>query len=175
MTVLWLVGEPGIGKTTVARRMLELNGPMHLIASSGQKWTCTGFNQFVAAGHYGVDAPGMFDGADTVPYNGVKAHLDFWRTNLDKAELTLFDGDRFSYGGVVEFFKTSGQRLICCRLTGPAAQRRKLRGTDQNVSWLKGRTTKVQNFVLSFPGDVVAVETTARTPDEIASSILEIE
>jgi hypothetical protein len=151
--VLWLVGEPGAGKTTLARQIIEVPSKM----TAKPKWTIG--SKVVAAGHY---TGGKFDGADTVPYNGAKEALAFWREMLaHKAELTLLDGDRFSNATAVEFFKSyvgpGGRPRLLCVLLKPsaelAAERRKLRGSDQNETWLKGRVTKANNFYEGFPAD----------------------
>lgn len=153
--VLWLVGEPGAGKTTVARALLEPN-PKLIVKP---KWTVG--PSIVAAGHYTGAA---FDGADTVPYNGVAAALDFWKEMLaGQALLTLFDGDRFSNSTVVSYFKNLPvpplQLCVLVKLPeGVGASRRAARAQAagaalQNETWVKGRITKAQRFFASFPED----------------------
>jgi len=155
-TVLWMVGEPGIGKTSAARELL----PKELQLIAKPKWTLeAGTGQATsarvcAAGHY---TGALFDGADTVPYNGAKEALEFWRERLSHHELTLFDGDRFSNKTAVEFFKglRNPPRLVCVLFDAAdedlAAGRRKQRGSNQNESWVRGRTTKARNFFDGFP------------------------
>lgn len=146
-TVLWVVGEPGVGKTTLTRLFLEPNS--RLLAKP--KWTIGG--SIVAAGHY---TGGAFDGADTVPYNGAKAALECWSELLRPTVfLTLFDGDRFSNANTRAFFDTYGKshRQRCILLSAPAEvalARRVARGTTQNPTWVLGRTTKSRNFFETF-------------------------
>ena len=144
MTVLFLVGEPGCGKTTLAKRLIEPDS--YLIPSP--KWTVG--MKVCAAGHY---SGSTFDGADTVPYNGVDAALTLWEADLRALPLTIFDGDRFSNAGVVERLRASGAQqglsIRCIHLHVPeniAASRRAQRGSNQNPSWLKGRKTKAARF-----------------------------
>lgn len=173
MIVLWLVGEPGIGKTTLARELIEPASKMF----AKPKWTVG--SKVVAAGHY---IGGKFDGADTVPYNGAKEALTFWREMLaPKAELTLLDGDRFSNKTAVEFFKSyvgpgGRPRLLCILLKGEpelGVARRLERGSDQNETWLKGRITKSTNFYESFPADDRATlhASAERTAAELAELV----
>lgn len=147
-TVLWLVGEPGAGKTTLARRFIE---PGSKIVPK-PKWTVG--QRVVAAGHY-IGKP--FDGADTVPYTGAQEALLFWRERLMvNAELTILDGDRFSARASVAFFESvEGVELrrCCIHLALPVeegARRRVERGTNQNANWVKGRITKARRFADGF-------------------------
>jgi ABC-type dipeptide/oligopeptide/nickel transport system ATPase component len=143
-TILWIVGEPGVGKTTLARGLLgkvpaEVRIPK-------PKWSISG--GIAAAGHY---VGGTFDGADTVPYNGVEDALVFWREFI-KSPLTLLDGDRFSNAKVVEFL--AAHNKLCLLLSAPedvVAARRAARGSDQNPSWVRGRKTKSRRFFEMFP------------------------
>jgi hypothetical protein len=143
---MFLVGPPGVGKTTLARALLDPDP--YLVVKP--KWTVG--ETMCAAGHY---SGGTFDGADTVAYNGVKAALDYWATNLhDAVRWTLFDGDRFSYEGVLDYFRAHGvAKLLCVNLAAgesTLSKRRAERGSNQNAAWMKGRVTKAQRFAEKF-------------------------
>jgi hypothetical protein len=105
--IVWVVGEPGVGKTTLVREGL-LEDDMELVGPP--KWTVG--QAVAAAGHY---SGGKFDGADTVPYNGAAAALDYWATRLHTFPLTIFDGDRFSNDNAVKFFHAREvTHRLCC-------------------------------------------------------------
>lgn len=162
-TILFIVGAAGVGKTTLVRGLLGFNitpeslakakqvgvlqPPMNLSLVEKPKWTVVGKGGLVAAGHYN----GLtFDGGDTVPYNGAQAALEFWERELaPKAELSIFDGDRFSNDKARQWLRARSDRMLHLLLTGnpnDLAARRADRGSDQNQTWLRGRETKAQNF-----------------------------
>jgi hypothetical protein len=139
--VLFVLGEPGIGKTSLARRLLQPDS--YLVAKP--KWTVG--ETVCAAGHYTGDT---FDGADTVPYNGVADALRYWDAHLRSHALTMLDGDRFSHEGALAHFRPAAL-IRGVYLSAPAeiaVARRAARGSNQNATWLKGRQTKAANFAM---------------------------
>jgi hypothetical protein len=145
----WIVGPPAAGKTTQAR--LEL-GPLDLVELIAKpKWTIARGGRVVAAGHY---TGATFDGADMVPYSGARAALEYWRDNLaHNAELTIFDGDRFSHRAAVEFVRRFVDRVevVYCGATDDVlAERRAARCWSPSLAWLKGRETKAKRFLGLF-------------------------
>lgn len=140
---LWIVGPPGVGKTTLARQIL---GTVHALVPR-PKLTLAA--QWVAAGHY---SGATFDGADTVPYNGAAQVLDLWTERFFNLPL-LLDGDRFSNAACVGRVRRAGARTVCLLLDATdevLAHRRALRGSHQDPIWLAGRATKARRFFQLF-------------------------
>lgn len=180
-TILWVVGEPGVGKTTFVRAML---GDLWTLVTEGAaKWTIAHHGRVVAAGHYNCKP---FDGGDTISYTGAKATCSYWWNSLyHGAELTILDGDRMSTDSVIEYFMGCREprvyiRIVCCMLTAPphvTKVRRDARG-PQTESWVKGRKTKAERFFNKFGADSVLVssncdfEELKRMGQQLASQLL---
>jgi len=144
MIVLFVLGPPGVGKTSAVRHLIEPDSEL----IQKPKWTVG--KKVVAAGHYKGHT---FDGADTVPYNGVHDALMYWQNFLLDHQLTILDGDRFSYPNAREFFLPRAEMVCAVLLRADddnLVHRRHERGSHQNQSWLKGRATKSERFYNTF-------------------------
>jgi GTPase SAR1 family protein len=157
-TILWIVGEPGVGKTTIARQLLESYGPR------GQEYVTPKWTRFGNVAAAGWWRGGSFDGTDTLPISHIKLALPFY-LNCIPCDLAVLDGDKLANQGVVNVATEAGCRIICFHLTGPslAIQRRIARGTVQRQSWVDGRRTKAQSFYNKFPATRFEVEVTPDT------------
>jgi hypothetical protein len=146
--VIWLVGEPGVGKTTLARLFMEHWGTP--VEVPKPKWTLFG-DRACAAGFWRGD---KFDGADTLPISDIKPAMAYWAEHLKDREITILDGDKLAHDGAVRIAEEAGANLFCFLLENPgvAAKRRLARGTTQNEAWVRGRATKSRNFYERFPG-----------------------
>lgn len=157
--VLYVIGEPGVGKTALVRWLLRAASERHTNHAGGRawtyteppapKWTAAGIT--FAAGYYKGEA---FDGADTIPYNGARAALEHWHTHIaPHAELTILDGARFSTRTSLANLRGYGAQVLGVHLVAPleAIERRAKRaekaGTAlQNPAWIKGAATGARNF-----------------------------
>ncbi len=153
--ILFFVGAPGVGKTTLVRSFMdymdgEEDTPPKRELIAKPKWTIAK-DVYCAAGHY---TGSMFDGADTVGYNQATVTLDYWFDRLSLTPITIFDGDRFSNKGSWEKFAPLAFVRNVVWVTAPdevAAARRAGRGSNQNETWIKGRVTKAANFAALDP------------------------
>jgi GTPase SAR1 family protein len=165
--VLFFVGPPGVGKTSLVRAFMGHLDPTHQRRLVNKpKWTVAP-GILCAAGHY---TGATFDGGDTVGYNQAKETLAYWQSELvDSTPVTIFDGDRFSTRGSLEFVQESilvGNRPHKVRIVHLVASqtvleaRRAARGSNQNVAWMKSRVTKACNFA-NLLEDTLVIDTSA--------------
>lgn len=169
-TVIFLVGEPAVGKTSAIRSLLgEFFMNMYLPEKS-IKFTMK--NKLVLSGHY---TGKTFDGSDTIPFNGAQKNFDYWRDNIfpsRKYKCTIFDGDRFSYRKILDQIKILDCNIVCLLLYCEEHilnERRRKRGI-QDERWLKTRKTKVKNFVNLFP-IAYTYNTAINPPEDVANFI----
>lgn len=151
--VLFVVGEPGIGKSTLVRELIQQVAPKRVYRHPKPKWDI--HQGLCLAGHYDG---GKFDGADTMPISDIWPAVTYWIENLKGTTLTVFDGDKFSNPKVLATLKASApeHEFRCLLMTDSPEKvqaRRDARGTKQNPIWVKGRATKAGRFITHFPGD----------------------
>ena len=149
--VLFLLGSPGVGKTSLARRLLWSGGrdPTLLYRP---KWSFT--DNVCAAGHYKGE---LFDGADTIPYNGAKDVLEWWSHQFRLWPLTFLE--RFDAKPTAILLKADRLTLTARRLD---------RGSCQDPSWIKGRETKSVRFAQQMT--TLELNTSYMTMDDVFCS-----
>ena len=165
--VLWVVGEPGVGKTTFCRKLLASYGPAGACADN---WTQFGADCAAVGSWTGA----KFDGGDTVPPSRILPALNVYAREHLGRSLVLFDGDKFASRTAVDFVRHTvrtnmvGRRLVCLHIVGPssAASGRAMRvaagAKPQNESWVRGRATKSSRFAERFAavgaGEVITID-----------------
>jgi hypothetical protein len=144
-TTVYLVGEPGAGKTTLMAELragwselsLEKRPLKHVL------WD-TPDGRIVPELGWPRDG---FGGTDALPMDAVR-HAEPWIATCGY-QLVLAEGDRLANSRFFMAAQAAG-RLVLVHLHVPAElaeARRAERGSAQDPSWLAGRRTKVVNLV----------------------------
>lgn len=186
-TALWVVGEPGIGKTTFCRKLFASYGP-ELARITRPKWTTFGpprgtmgsiahiepRDVCAAVGHWNGHT---FDGGDSVPPSDIKPAIEFYAKWFTGYKLVVFDGDKFANGNAVQAVRACLEKetaeaiavtgrpyqFVCLHFVGErsAVEGRCARGSIQSASWVKGRRTKSARFAERFGrefGTVIVID-----------------
>jgi hypothetical protein len=141
MDLVYLIGEPGSGKTTL---MAELVGRLEW-KQEAEPIPHIWYGDGVAC-QIGVRREG-FAGTDGLSMS-IQPKAVAWILNRP-ATLVLAEGDRLANDGFFKAAKRAGYALWLVYLNLPpelAVERRAARGSTQNATWLAGRVTKVKRL-----------------------------
>lgn len=166
--IVWVVGEPCVGKTTLVRAMLP--APLKLHCYQGLRWTVAGASGRVAAtGHHGRQ-PSPRDGA-TGPH--VRKYAAMIRNDLilEERGLLLLDGCPFDRPAALRTFAMSRDRR-CVFLEGAdvAKERREALGRDglTEAALADQQRGNAALLYANFPG--VTLRVAADLPPEVLAA-----
>lgn len=158
MRILFIIGAPGCGKSSLVLRMLESFG-----AYTTHRYGLLDymeFEDFIVLGKY--NSGDLFGGTDKLS-NAVIDDAERFLTKCEKP--ILLEGDRLANTRFIDRCKALGElRLVTLKLNAALLQeRREARafeyGKKQNPTWLAGRESKVNNLQRLFNAEVWPVDT----------------
>ena len=173
MKTIGLVGEPGVGKTTTMRLIIQ--GMEFLPEQLGKaKWMRSEAHRVILMGTYYGEA---FDGTDRLSmscYSDLeKAALYFASKYPDYS--VLWEGDRLTRNRWITALKEVGAFIrVFCLVADPEVTqaRREGRGSTQNESWIKGRISTSHRLAEMTGAEVVDM-TSGQSGPELAERIRE--
>lgn len=171
MDLIYLIGEPGVGKSTAVelllsgRRRIQHATPLAHDMVPDLNMAVLGKRQ----------AP--FGGTDTLPMN-VARTAEAWISSRP-ARTVLGEGDRLAYRGWFEAARAAGYNLRLLLLDAPpgtAELRRGIRAAEhglkmQNPTWVAGRGTKARRLAGELNAAVVDA---SQGPAAVAAEILRL-
>lgn len=155
--LLYLIGGPGSGKTTVMETLLNMPGTEQQWAGWADPFPYLRRDELILLGRR---RPG-FGGTDTLSMSVARV-AEAWIA-ATPARVVCGEGDRLAYGGFFDAARSGGYQLNLIYLdTHPliAADRRAARAAElntkpQNDAWVKGRETKAFKLAQRYGAHVV--------------------
>jgi len=157
---LYIVGEPGVGKSTLASA---------ITAGTEVVMTCA---KPLAHRHYRNRVTELgawresFSGTDALGMAVQPVAVTFLHDPTCQ-DLLMAEGDRLANDGFLNAVLAAGYDLTILALVGAraAARRRAARGTAQDPKWVAGRQTKVANLMERWGSRVTVLDATLPVPD----------
>lgn len=167
--MLYLIGEPGVGKTTISQMMFE-GLPSKVKSVPYVTWT----EYHPTLCELGRQREN-FGGTDALSMAAQKKVIA-WLENESNHPYVFGEGDRLANAKFFNWAQEHFELQIAC-IWGPeiAEERRNARaaelGKEQNTTWLASRRTKIERLVEEFVPDRLVFDA-KRRPDYLANAIL---
>lgn len=147
----YIGGMPVSGKTTLMRRIRDQLGEMTL-----EKHGLLRYENYPKHVILGIYADDIFDGTDKLSMAVMKDAVDFLKENQ---KTVLVEGDRLFTSKFLNSAKALNYKVVINILqvddTAEIARRFAQRGEMQDIKFLKGRHTKLENIKQNFPHIVI--------------------
>ena len=148
MIVIAIGGEPGCGKTTLMRRVIELINPEPKYNEIKLVPYMQKDNIYILGKYEDGE---VFSGTDRMSM-AVQPEAIKFLAYLPEHSILLYEGDRLFTASFLEHCVERYETKIIYLKTDKSVRqdRYKERGSEQNETWLAGRETKVSNIMTNF-------------------------
>ena len=151
MKIIYLIGLPGSGKTTVMRKFMSdytwsNDKPIDLLDTPVSNYV--DYDTIRVLGKYEDDQ--VFGGTDRLSMAVAPKAIEWIKNNLTSDEKIVGEGDRLNNQ---KFFETCADRLTILHLTVSDEERKrryKERGSDQSEKFIQTVRTKCKNIIEKF-------------------------
>lgn len=156
MKIVYVIGEPGSGKTTLMKRVMEESKVTKDIHSN-ENFPLVPFHtnnkNLIVLGKYAEGD--VFGGTDKTSMAVQPQAIEFLKAIQKSSDNNInitAEGDRLTTASFIEHIVEEYDATIYYLRTTPDVRqvRYKERGSNQNETWLNGRITKIQNILTNF-------------------------
>lgn len=171
-TLVYLIGPPGVGKSTTMNRLTAGCARSHKAKPVSHEALVDPATADTVAVELGKARPG-FPGTDTLPMN-VSPTAAAWIAERPH-QLVVAEGDRLAHIGFLDAARAAGYEVVLAYLHAPDTTvdaRCAQRGSQQNDSWRRGRATKAANLADKAEAaghTVLRVDTATANPAAVAT------
>ena len=149
MKIIAIGGEPGAGKSTLMKELLNVVSPEKNYENVKLVPFLSKNNIVYFLGKY--DADGYIQGTDKMSMACQPAVID-WMKTISPESTVLFEGDRLFSKSFLEHCLDNYDLQIYHLKTDKDIRNKRYidRGSNQNSTWLSGRETKINNILTNL-------------------------
>lgn len=176
MKVILIGGYPGVGKSTIMRKFIELagrySGVWEMVQDHGMPMLRKG--DTIVLGSYLEDE--KFPGTDRFSMAIQPLFEEFLLDPEYKNCAILLEGDRLFNGKTITFLWENKihYEIVIVRADRAIIETRRINRSHQDEKWVKGRQTKIDNIRRQMPTHVVLWNNNKKDIEKGAERLLEL-
>lgn len=171
-TAIYLIGEPGVGKTTTMRALLTRFQVAEAQKLQGQLWAEPLYDANFLVGYHLGKRRSIFSGTDALSMSVCPTAINWLETTQPLPQWLLGEGSRLSTPKFLEVLHRKTDFLLVLLQAANAETRRESRGSSQNATWIRGRVTQANNLLKrNQHWRSLVLDTSSTAPTEIAAII----
>lgn len=170
---LYMIGEPGVGKTTALTTLCSDMTSLGETRLRGQLWAESLRSACGCSVQLLGRSRGVFSGTDALGM-GVNPDATRWALEDPLADIVLGEGSRLANRQFLFSLFSRAQSVLVYLTAEDALHRRIARGSEQDERWIRGRVTASKRLfeaTVAAGFAAVVIDSTALTPTEVANHL----
>ncbi len=152
MKAVALIGEPGVGKSTLMRNFIKALGKGHVMKFRKLRFIMFNGPSIIVLGEYFSGK--QFEGTDTLSNVVIEDAILFLRSLNKKGKMfhVVFEGDRLNNRTFLDFLSSAYELSIIKLVCDPMALESRItkRGTNQTMAFRNRIKTKIGNLTKEY-------------------------